>query len=90
LRSFAFAGRSFIERWQHSTTSNEKASLSQTEMGYSTSFPVTSGALTEWHDLLRLLDDSPQIQLSEGSAYITWSLQSDGLFSVSSLRRILT
>ncbi|CAN1750330.1 hypothetical protein LINPERHAP1_LOCUS4016 [Linum perenne] len=30
LRSFAFAGRSFIERWQHSTTSNGKASLLQT------------------------------------------------------------
>ncbi|CAN1750331.1 hypothetical protein LINPERHAP1_LOCUS4017 [Linum perenne] len=53
-------------------------------------FQLRGGALTEWHDLLRLLDDSPQIQLSEGPACITWSLQSDGLFSVSSLRRILT
>ncbi|CAN1816595.1 Putative ribonuclease H protein At1g65750 [Linum perenne] len=53
-------------------------------------FQLRGGALTEWHDLLRLLGDIPQIRLSEGPACITWSLQSDGLFSVSSLRRRLT
>ncbi|CAN1285963.1 hypothetical protein LINPERPRIM_LOCUS19166, partial [Linum perenne] len=52
-------------------------------------FQLRGGALEEWHRLIIFLASISRDHFSEGPSYISWLPQSDGLFSVSSLRRIL-
>ncbi|CAN0922513.1 Putative ribonuclease H protein At1g65750 [Linum grandiflorum] len=47
---------------------------------------LRGGALVEWNHLLARLDALPMDLISEGPAFVSWSLESSGRFSVRSLR----
>ncbi|CAN1759429.1 Putative ribonuclease H protein At1g65750 [Linum perenne] len=52
-------------------------------------YQLRGGALAEWNSLLTFLNELPRSTLTEGPPSIHWPLQTNGLFSVASLRRAL-
>ncbi|CAN1795633.1 Putative ribonuclease H protein At1g65750, partial [Linum perenne] len=52
-------------------------------------YQLRGGALEEWNNLIHYLDSIRLDLFTEGPAYIRWTSQTDGCFTVSSLRRTL-
>ncbi|CAN1792257.1 hypothetical protein LINPERHAP1_LOCUS19606, partial [Linum perenne] len=52
-------------------------------------FQLRGGALEEWYRLILLLASIPRNRFAEGPAFVNWPPQPNGVFTVSSLRRIL-